>query len=58
MHYVAIAQDRVEVLTYDREQGFAERHLDAVADRVELKAIGVALPLADIYLDAGAAGRK
>jgi Uma2 family endonuclease len=53
MHYVVISQDRVEVLIYDRSEGFAERRLADMGDKVELRALGIALPLADIYGDTG-----
>jgi Uma2 family endonuclease len=53
MHYVVIAQDGLEVLTYDRANAFAERRLAAPGESVELSAIGVSLGLADIYRDTG-----
>jgi Uma2 family endonuclease len=53
MHYVVIAQDKVEVLIYDRSGGFAERQLADMGDKVKLAALGIALPLADIYGDTG-----
>jgi Uma2 family endonuclease len=53
MHYVVIAQDSAEIRTYDRANGFAERTLSEIDATLELAALGVALPLADIYLEAG-----
>ncbi len=55
-HYVMVAQDRGEVLTYDRANGFSERLLGNSGASVELLAIGISLPLADIYRDTGIAG--
>jgi Uma2 family endonuclease len=51
--YVVIAQDAVEVVAYERSSGFAERRLDGAGAKLELSAIGVTLPLADIYRDTG-----
>ena len=53
MHYVVIAQDAVEVLTYDRAHGFVERRIGDLRDKVELQALGIALPLAHIYGETG-----
>jgi Uma2 family endonuclease len=52
-HYVVIAQDRAEVLTYDRANGFAERLLCERGVSVELTAVDITLPLTDIYRDTG-----
>jgi Uma2 family endonuclease len=54
-HYAVIAQDAVKVLTYDRASGFAERTLGGLDGSVDLSAIGVSLPLRDIYWDTGIA---
>jgi Uma2 family endonuclease len=48
-HYVVIAQDAVDVVVFAREEGFAERHLRSLAEKLELSALGVSLPLAEIY---------
>ncbi|HEY5225848.1 MAG TPA: Uma2 family endonuclease [Methylovirgula sp.] len=52
-HYVVIAQDAVEVFVYDRANGFAERRLDRLNGALELSAVELALPLADIYRNTG-----
>jgi Uma2 family endonuclease len=54
-HYVVIAQDSVEVVVFARDAGFAEQRLRSLADCVELPALGVSLPLAEIYRDTGLA---
>lgn len=54
-HYVVIAQDAVEVAAYDRAAGFAERRFYGLAERLDLTALGLSLPLAEIYLDTGLA---
>ncbi len=48
-HYVVVAQDRVEVVAYDRDRGFGEHRLEALDASVDLPALGIMLPLADIY---------
>ena len=51
-HYVVVAQDTAEVVVFAREAGFAERRLHA-GDALELAALGVSVPLAEIYKDTG-----
>jgi len=50
-HYIVIAQDAVEVVVFARGAGFAERRLRSLADSLELAALGISLPLAEIYRD-------
>jgi Uma2 family endonuclease len=50
-HYVVIAQDAVDIVVFARAAGFAERHLRSLADTLELPALGISLPLAEIYRD-------
>lgn len=52
-HYVVIAQDTVDVVVFARDDGFAERHFRSLNDRLELPALGISLPLAEIYRDTG-----
>jgi Uma2 family endonuclease len=52
-HYVVIAQDAVDVVVFARETGFAERHCRSLADSLELPALGISLPLSEIYRDTG-----
>jgi predicted NUDIX family phosphoesterase len=56
MHYVVIAQDEAEVLVFDRMSEFAERRLDGLSSVLDLQAIGIAMPVADIYWDTGIGG--
>jgi Uma2 family endonuclease len=51
--YVVIAQDSVEVVVYERKAGFAERRLETIGASLELPALGVTLPLAEVYRDTG-----
>jgi Uma2 family endonuclease len=48
-HYVVIAQDAVEVVVFARENGFAEKRLRSPSDSVEVPALGISLPLEEIY---------
>jgi len=48
-HYVVIAQDAVEVVVFGRDDGFAEKRLRSLSDLVEVPALGISLPLAEIY---------
>ena len=50
-HYVVIAQDSVEVVIFAREAGFAERRLRSIGDALDFPALGVSLPLSEIYRD-------
>lgn len=51
--YVVIAQDAIDVVSYDRASGFAERRLERIGDELDLPAIGARLALRDIYRDTG-----
>jgi Uma2 family endonuclease len=48
-HYVVIAQDAVEVVVFARDNGFAERRLRSFTDLVDVPALRISLPLAEIY---------
>jgi Uma2 family endonuclease len=52
-HYVIVAQDRMEVLLFDRSADFAEERLEGSSLELQLSSIGVSLPLSDIYADTG-----
>jgi Uma2 family endonuclease len=52
-HYIVIAQDAVDVVVFARAAGFTERHLRSLGDSLEFPALGVSLPLAEIYRDTG-----
>ncbi|MGP0060096.1 MAG: Uma2 family endonuclease [Beijerinckiaceae bacterium] len=52
-HYVVIAQGAVEVVAYDRASGFAERRLEHIGASLDLPALSISVPLAEIYLDTG-----
>jgi Uma2 family endonuclease len=48
-HYIVIAQDAVEVVVFARDNGFAEKRLRLLNDSVEVPALGISLPLEEIY---------
>ena len=50
-HYVVIAQDAVDIVVFAREAGFAEQRLRSLNQSLELPALGISLPLAEIYRD-------
>jgi Uma2 family endonuclease len=52
-HYIVVAQDAVDVVVFARDAGFVERRYRSLADTIELPALGIALPLAEIYRDTG-----
>ena len=54
-HYVVIAQDAVEVTVFARDDDFAERRIRSLNERIELRSLGISLPVAEIYRDTGLA---
>jgi Uma2 family endonuclease len=52
-HYVVIAQDAVDVVVFARDGGFGEQRYRSLSDEIAFPAIGVSLPLSEIYLNAG-----
>jgi Uma2 family endonuclease len=51
--YVVVAQDAVEVVSYDRKTGFAERRFEAAESELDLPLVGARLILRDIYRGTG-----
>jgi Uma2 family endonuclease len=52
-HYSVVAQDAVDVVGFARDTGFAERRYRALSEAIELPALGISLPLSEIYRDTG-----
>ena len=52
-HYIVVAQDAVDVVVFARDTGFAEHRFRSVDDSIELPALGISLPLSEIYRDTG-----
>ena len=51
-HYIVVAQDAVDVV-FARDTGFAERRYRSLSDTIELPALGILLPVSEIYRDTG-----
>lgn len=52
-HYVVIAQDAMEVVVFARDAGFVERRIRSLGGSIEMPALGISLPLAELYRDTG-----
>jgi len=52
-HYVVIAQDKVEVIVFARDNGFKKSTFRSRDDVVDLGSLSVLLPVAEIYRDTG-----
>jgi len=52
-HYIVMAQDAVDVVMFARNTDFAERRYRSLSDTIELPALGISLPLSEIYRDTG-----
>ena len=48
-HYVTVSLNQVEVTAYDRDTDWEARRLADLATSLDLQAIDLAMPLADIY---------
>ena len=48
-HYVTVSLKAVEVDAYDRDEAWKRRTIASLADSLALPALGLAIPLADIY---------
>jgi Uma2 family endonuclease len=52
-HYIIIAQDTVDVVVFAREDDFSEQRVQSIDMAIELRSLGVSLPMAEIYRDTG-----
>ena len=52
-HYIVIAQDAVDVIVFARDNGFAEQRIRSLDNAIELRSLGISLPVAEIYRDTG-----
>jgi Uma2 family endonuclease len=50
-HYIAIAQDAVEVVVFARDSDFADQRFRSLKDAIELRSLGISLPVVEIYRD-------
>jgi Uma2 family endonuclease len=56
-HYVTVSLKTVDVVAYDRNTGWERRTLTGLRDSLDLPALALSIPLADIYLDTACAPR-
>jgi len=54
-HYIVIAQDAVDVVVFARDEDFAEKRIRSIDKVIELRSLGISLPVAEIYSDTGLA---
>jgi Uma2 family endonuclease len=52
-HYVVIAQDAIDVVVFGRADGFSEQRYRSIDDVIAFSALGVSLPLSEIYRGTG-----
>ncbi len=52
-HYIAIAQDAVDVVVFARDENFVEQRMRSLKEEIELRSLGISLPVAEIYRDTG-----
>ncbi|MFL9825236.1 Uma2 family endonuclease [Rhodoplanes sp. SY1] len=52
-HYVVVAQTAREVVVFARDTGFVEQRFAGRDDAIVFPALGIALPLSEIYRDTG-----
>lgn len=50
-HYVVVAQDAVDVVVFARDGGFAEQRFKSLDAVIAFPALGVSLPLFEVYRD-------
>ena len=48
-----IAQDTIEVVVFARDEDFSEQRIRSIDQPIELRLLGIALPMAEIYRDTG-----
>jgi Uma2 family endonuclease len=52
-HYIVISQDAIDVIVFARENAFERRRFQSLRDAIDLRSLGISLPLAEIYRDTG-----
>ncbi len=50
-HYIVISQDDVEVIVFARDNHFEQRKVLSLDETIELRSLGISLPVAEIYRD-------
>jgi Uma2 family endonuclease len=54
-HYIAISQDAVDVVVFARDEDFIQKRIQSLDKVIELRSLGISLPVAEIYRDTGLA---
>jgi Uma2 family endonuclease len=52
-HYIVISQDAVDVIVFARDNAFAKQRIKSPGKEIELRSLGVSLPITEIYRDTG-----
>jgi Uma2 family endonuclease len=52
-HYIAIAQDAVDVIVFARDEDFVGRTLRSLDDAIEIRSLGISLLVTEIYHGTG-----
>ncbi len=52
-HYIVISQDAVDVMVFARDDAFEGRSFRSLDKAIDLRSLGISLPVAEIYRDTG-----
>lgn len=52
-HYIAISQDAVDVVMFARDDAFERRRFRSLDEAIDMRSLGISLPVAEIYRDTG-----
>jgi Uma2 family endonuclease len=52
-HYIVISQDAVDVMVFARDDAFEGRRFRSLDKAIDLRSLGISLPVAEIYRDTG-----
>jgi Uma2 family endonuclease len=52
-HYIVILPDAVDVTVFARDNKFAKQRIKSLGKEIDLRSLGVSLPVAEIYRDTG-----
>jgi Uma2 family endonuclease len=52
-HYIVISQDAVDVIVFARDDAFEGRRFQSLDKTIDLRSLGISLPVAEIYRDTG-----
>ena len=52
-HYIVISQDAVDVMVFARNNAFEGRRFRSLDEAIDLRSLGISVPVAEIYRDTG-----